>query len=841
MGLLDNILQLAGYVKAKTPTGAELFAPQRNSAMGGAIPTYPLTFTGWPDRVGTQQLTAYQASITSWVYSDVQVLSREFQAGKIAVKELSGETSKDVVNHAFEQLWAKPNLYMGQSYLMSFWMHSILLKGKAFLFFAPDSANNIAEVWPIPPHQVTVVPDTKTFIGGYNYKPHPNADPIFIPPEYICYSRLVNPQNLRDGIAPLDAAMNAVQTDVAQSNWARNFFERKKAIPDALVTMPREVNPLDFNTIKTEILEGLFGNGVGVGFARAGDLDIKAFGFDMQKVQMIESRIASRNEIDRVFGIPEGYWSADASRANSDHAGDAVLGNVVYPYLVMLAQDLSSQIMPIFYDDNLRVEFGDIRPRNVDLQLREFDRLSTILTVDELRDRNGSKPLGDKRGAMLPKEITPAQGFPMLPTADASAANDKPAEAAPIATGDSVQSTALNGAQIASLLEVVQAVQASQLAPIAAGIVIRQSFPTIDQAEIDRMIAAAAAFKPAQTSATVEPAPSVAPPTAKSAPVMVKIADGASVTVAGHDDPASSASVSLEQANAFSAGYTLTSEARADLDRYQTKALKALKAGKLSTCGFTSAVIPPEIVAEIAANIVTAKDAQHIKRIFAGAVFLKRDDPPKLTPQEQALYDDLLPVFAEHGGDAASAILSGSEFDYDSLSDDLKEAIQPVLRKHVLQRMGELVTEYGYDSGDKLITAAGQWASTYTFGLVKGVTDTTRELLQNAVSDYQNSSGMTRGDLEARLQSAFGASRVESIAITETTRSSGAATDLYEAQLNDAGFDTVQVWNTANDDLVCDICGPINGKSDNEWGDVEGVPAHPRCRCSTTIKVIKKA
>jgi hypothetical protein len=65
-----------------------------------------------------------------------------------------------------------------------------------------------------------------------------------------------------------------------------------------------------------------------------------------------------------------------------------------------------------------------------------------------------------------------------------------------IATVEKVQDTALNGAQIASLVELLSAVGAGTLAPEAAVLAITNSFPVIDDAEARKMIAAQAKLEP---------------------------------------------------------------------------------------------------------------------------------------------------------------------------------------------------------------------------------------------------------------------------------------------------------------------------------------------------------
>ena len=47
------------------------------------------------------------------------------------------------------------------------------------------------------------------------------------------------------------------------------------------------------------------------------------------------------------------------------------------------------------------------------------------------------------------------------------------------------------------------------------------------------------------------------------------------------------------------------------------------------------------------------------------------------------------------------------------------------------------------------------------------------------------------------------------------------------------------VWETEDDDRVCPICGPLDGKPAEQWGIFsEGPPAHPICRCDVGFKVL---
>lgn len=131
---------------------------------------------------------------------------------------------------------------------------------------------------------------------------------------------------------------------------------------------------------------------------------------------------------------------------------------------------------------------------------------------------------------------------------------------------------------------------------------------------------------------------------------------------------------------------------------------------------------------------------------------------------------------------------------------------------------------------------AADWARGYSFSLVSGIEDTTKRYLQREVSGFATS-GETFQQFSRRMvdASVFSPTRAQMIAVTEVTRSYAQGNvQAWTA----SGVTEGKEWNTANDELVCPICGPLDGKQtklDGKFdGSYEGPPAHPRCRCWLT-------
>ena len=138
---------------------------------------------------------------------------------------------------------------------------------------------------------------------------------------------------------------------------------------------------------------------------------------------------------------------------------------------------------------------------------------------------------------------------------------------------------------------------------------------------------------------------------------------------------------------------------------------------------------------------------------------------------------------------------------------------------------------------------ARAWAMKHTGELVKDINAQTRKALANAVSDYLSLPGYTLQDLMDALP--YSDARALRIAVTEVTRAASQGSLLVAEQIakQAKGVKLVRKWFTNRDDRVCDICGPLDGKTvavGEDFGEgVEQPPAHVNCRCWTSVTTEK--
>jgi SPP1 gp7 family putative phage head morphogenesis protein len=212
-----------------------------------------------------------------------------------------------------------------------------------------------------------------------------------------------------------------------------------------------------------------------------------------------------------------------------------------------------------------------------------------------------------------------------------------------------------------------------------------------------------------------------------------------------------------------------------------------------------------------------------------------------MTPMEKAFYERLIEIFAPYRQSVAEDILRGGGFDISMLREDLQELL--------MSELTALFMEFGeaawaalespppvpfVDDVDGLAIAFASEQSEY---LSQRIIDTTSDLIANVVASAMETP-TTLEQMVQELNTAFGDARAERIAVTEVTRASAGAINGLQRYLQDRGHRYRRYWITNADELVCPICGPLNGKPEEKWLSKfpSGPPAHPNCRCFLHLK-----
>jgi hypothetical protein len=275
---------------------------------------------------------------------------------------------------------------------------------------------------------------------------------------------------------------------------------------------------------------------------------------------------------------------------------------------------------------------------------------------------------------------------------------------------------------------------------------------------------------------------------------------------------------------------------KALLDDLRAWRRKSKKAGRLAD--FESYVIPDATMAAIRAagdEWLAALDAAIAGPAPVPAVKAQAE-PDRAA--EEALRRKLAALFAEQQTEVAQAITEDDEIEWEKIAAAVLAVVVLALAKQATQQTMQYAAGLNIPLDiAKVNVAAWEWARGYGFELVKGINATTQQLVGQVIAQYAVTPSMTIADVASALDTTFGATRAQTIAITETTRANAQANRIAQEMLRTAGVRSVLIWKTAQDERVCDICEPLDGKPEGDWDGMDGPPAHVRCRCETEIQV----
>lgn len=363
-----------------------------STIMEGEAPRF-----GPPDAVildDEKQQRAERLAVTSpWAFSDAQLITREFSRADFHVEEQGADGKwTRIEGHEYETLQSRPNpdsRFMDRSFVLQYTAWWFLVRGEAYWWQVEDNAGDLARLIPVPASRMRPIPDPKEYIAGFLYTPRHGQKPTLIPVENTCFFRTPNIFDYHRGLSPLSAAITGLETDHAAAKWNKETFE-KEAVLRLLLGLPDKMGKRDYMVRKAELEELLTKKNMRYIISRVGDVTATELSANHKELEFMEGRIQNRELIDRVFGVPAGFWAKEASRANTEAARATLIEYTVYPMHVATAEAITSQIIRPRYGDNLRGRFEDIRPRDRELLVKERQQYWGAGTFNEAR-----KDLGD--------------------------------------------------------------------------------------------------------------------------------------------------------------------------------------------------------------------------------------------------------------------------------------------------------------------------------------------------------------------------------------------------------------------------------------------------------------
>jgi HK97 family phage portal protein len=374
--------------------------------------------------------SAVQATL-SWI-------ARTFPEAPTALFEKLGAGEEELVDdHELVDLLRQPNPFYGGETLWAATLLDYHTDGDAYwLKIRRGTTSSVAQLWWVP-HQLMEPKrdDDQVFITHYDYTPGGSAAPQRLEVEDVVHFRNgLDPDNPMKGRAPMRAVLAEVFTDEEAAAYTASILRNHgvpglviapKAAGDASGSVPAD----DIKATKQYVSEAFTGDNRGGPLVLGDPVDVTAFGFNPDQMDLKSIRRVPEERITAVLGVPAivvglGAGLDRSTFANYAEAREAAYESRIIPDQRILAGTLQTQLLPDFNLEGRRFRIG-------------FD-LSDVRVLQEDEDRIHARAREDWKAGLITRaralraigeEAGPddevymvATAFELLPAKEAGAA-----------------------------------------------------------------------------------------------------------------------------------------------------------------------------------------------------------------------------------------------------------------------------------------------------------------------------------------------------------------------------------------------------------------------------------
>ena len=328
------------------------------------------------------------------------------------------------------------------------------------------------------------------------------------------------------GMAPIAAMRNLIAQELALEEYVARFFSNS-ARPSGILTMPGTLSAEAAGRLRESWQKqqgGVFNSGR-IAVLENG-LTFSPVSTNMVENQMIDVRKYCRAQIASAFGVPSFKIGATESISySSQEQGEAAfISSTLANYASIIEQEVNRKLFKRGTDYYTRINFDDLQRGDRASRYSSYNiGLTTgLLTVNEARALESLPSIGESGDTVrvplntatpgaVPDGKTPAAAGTVPPEQGSKTETQATPPPATADNGPIIADTALNGAQIASILEIIASVSTGVMSAEAGKALILAGFPALDPAKIDTVLAGINQTPPAPTKAAPAPAAPIAP------------------------------------------------------------------------------------------------------------------------------------------------------------------------------------------------------------------------------------------------------------------------------------------------------------------------------------------
>jgi hypothetical protein len=410
--------------------------------------------------------------------------------GTKAAEFVDSANVREVTDHPVLDFVRRPNPYYGEVFNLASWYWREI-SGEFYSIVTNDNWGPMQ--WPGFPQYTTPVFSKEGLFDGV-YFGRDQAEVLAVPADQVIYYRArMNRNNPNRGEGVLASQLPDVDLMIKNTVAAVAIVDQGYRM-DGILSVDKDIN------ITEDQIAGMYDNfdQWRIGGSKQGKPFIaQALSWiqmtsSPKDLRTIEQNKESEMRVLRAFGIPDAMWQGNASTYAGALVSDVQYGKyTVLPRLIVDADQKTNLILPMFGLDPEEYCFAYDSPIPRDEQIEWGVKATAtgagLMTINEARQEMGFEPIADPNADKLlyaGRPLAESMGFGGLfgsrPTAGATdhAQPVTDAEGNPIAA-EAVQDTALNGAQIAQLVELARLVGTGEVTRDAALAIAEAAFPAI--------------------------------------------------------------------------------------------------------------------------------------------------------------------------------------------------------------------------------------------------------------------------------------------------------------------------------------------------------------------------
>ena len=329
------------------------------------------------------------------VYSAIKLRQDAVARVPLVVYRGDGERAAGV-EHPAQRLLDRPNPFWTRGDLWRATETYLGLWGSAFWGLERDAGGRVAEIWPLRPDRMRVVPDEESYVRGFVYMAGGQQASSYLP-EDVVWMRYFNPLEEYAGLSPMAPLRLSADMGLDSLRASRSALLNDSA-PGVFVET--QDTPTDDEV--NEFYERWEARFKGVDKVRrpaflSGGMTVRSLGFSPREMEYFRNMRWSLEDVSRVYGVPKPMLAdmEQATFSNFNTARRVFWEDTIVPQLGFYEEALNAGLMPGLGDGTLRAGFDlsgveALRETENDKAKRRIGYVKAgIMTAEEVREEMG--------------------------------------------------------------------------------------------------------------------------------------------------------------------------------------------------------------------------------------------------------------------------------------------------------------------------------------------------------------------------------------------------------------------------------------------------------------------